>query len=107
MYVKIPFVSYGTAFLSSFAITTALFERESSNMGQKIEVPLYFGAIGMRPQYTIVTTNDSSLYSQSPTITSNSHQIRNPVYGLYECSDGWIFVAAVNEGFWDKFCSAI
>ena len=107
MYVKIPFVSYGTAFLSSFAITTALFERESSNMGQKIEVPLYFGAIGMRPQYTIVTTNDSSLYSQSPTITSNSHQIRNPVYGLYECSDGWIFVAAGNEVFWEKFCSAI
>ena len=107
MYVKIPFVSYGTAFLASFAITTALFERESSNMGQKIEVPLYFGAIGMSPQYTIVTTNDSSLYSQSTAITSNSHQIRNPVYGLYECSDGWIFVAAGNEIFWEKFCSAI
>lgn len=107
MYVKIPFVSYGTAFLASFAITTALFERETSKMGQKIEVPLYFGAIGMRPQYTIVTKNDSSFYSQSPTITSNSHQIRNPVYGLYECSDGWIFVAAGNELFWKKFCSAI
>ena len=107
MYVKIPFVSYGTAFLASFAITTALFERESSKMGQKIEVPLYFGAIAMRPQYTIVTTKGSSFYSQSPTITSNSHQIRNPVYGLYECSDGWIFVAAGNEGFWEKFCFAI
>ena len=98
MYVKIPFVSYGTAFLASFAITTALFERESSKMGQKIEVPLYFGAIAMKPQYTILTTKDSPSHSRS---------FSNPVYGLYECSDGWIFVAAGNEVFWEKFCLAI
>jgi crotonobetainyl-CoA:carnitine CoA-transferase CaiB-like acyl-CoA transferase len=107
IYVKIPFVSYGTAFLASFAITTALFERESSKMGQKIEVPLYFGAIAMKPQYTILTTKDSSSHSRSPTVTSNSQPIGNPVYGLYECSDGWIFVAAGNEVFWEKFCFAI
>ena len=107
MYVKIPFASYGTAFLASFAITNALFERESSKMGQKIEVPLYFGAIAMRPTFTIVSKKDSSFHSQSPTSLSNSQQIRNPVYGLYECSDGWIFVAAGNEAFWEKFCFAI
>ena len=107
MYVEIPFASYGTSFLASFAITSALFERETSGMGQKIEVPLYFGAIAMRPTFTIVTKKDSSFHSQAPTALSNSQQIRNPVYGLYECSDGWIFVAAGNEAFWKKFCSAI
>src|SRR4051812_41129436 len=48
VYVVIPIASYGAAFVASSAITAALFEREHSQKGQKLEVSWLAGAFAMQ-----------------------------------------------------------
>ena len=41
LFVRLPLVSYGTAFTACLAIAAAILEREQSGLGQKVVVPLY------------------------------------------------------------------
>ena len=44
LFVRLPLVSYGTAFSICLAGSSALLERNQSGMGQKVVVPLYSGS---------------------------------------------------------------
>ena len=103
LYVQLPFPTYGTAFTASLAVSAALFERETSGLGQKIEVPLYAGSTAMQA---------TGLISGEKVITPARRRGPGPstglpVYRLYKCSDDWIFVACGNNVFWNKLCIAL
>lgn len=103
IYVQLPFATYGTAFTASLAIAAALFERESSGLGQKIEVPLYSGSTAMQATGFI----DGEKVTTPARRRGPGPSTGLPVYRLYKCSDDWIFVACGNNVFWNKLCIAL
>ena len=103
LYVQLPFATYGTAFTASLAIAAALFERESSGLGQKIEVPLYSGSTAMQATGFI----DGEKVITPARRRGPGPSTGLPVYRLYKCSDSWIFVACGNNVFWNKLCIAL
>ena len=102
IYVHLPVASFGAAFLAAFAITSALYTRESTGRGQKIEVPLYNGSVAMQSG-TIVSGPSVRSWLRE----AIGQQGANPVYRLYRCRDSWMMVAAGNGTFWNKLCIAL
>lgn len=103
LYVQLPFATYGTAFTASLAISAGLLERESSGLGQKIEVPLYAGSTAM--QATGFIDGEKVITPLRKRGIGPSSGL--PVYRLYKCSDDWIFIACGNNVFWNKLCIAL
>ena len=102
LFVGLPVVSYGAAFMAAFAVSSALYTREMDGLGQKVEVPWYGGGTALQAGQ-IVT---------GPNIVNSSRSARNqqgsnPIYRLYRCQDDWLFVACGNATFWNKLCIAL
>ena len=102
LFVGLPVVSYGAAFMAAFAVSSALYTREMDGLGQKVEVPWYGGSMALQAGQ-IVT---------GPNIVNSSRRARNqqgsnPVYRLYRCQDDWLFIACGNATFWNKLCIAL
>ena len=102
VYVHLPIVSYGTAFLASFAISSALYTREMSGQGQKVEVPWYGGMVAMKSG-SIVSGPNVTHWTRGISSPSGA----NPVYRLYKCQDDWLLIACGNATFWNKLCIAL
>jgi crotonobetainyl-CoA:carnitine CoA-transferase CaiB-like acyl-CoA transferase len=102
LYVQLPFATYGTAFTASLAVAAGLFERESSGLGQKIEVPLYAGSTSMQATGFIAGEKVTTPRRRGPGPSTGL-----PVYRLYKCSDEWLFLACGNNVFWNKLCIAL
>ena len=102
VFVHLPIASYGTAMMAAYAVSVALFARELTGQGQKVEVPWYSGAMAMQ----------SHLVVKGPQISLTQRRQRNqlgvnPVYRLYRCKDDWMFLACGNNTFWNKLCIAL
>ncbi|MFQ5933203.1 MAG: CaiB/BaiF CoA transferase family protein [Dehalococcoidia bacterium] len=102
-FITVPASSYSTAFLASYAISSALYVRELEGIGQKIEIPLLNGAIAVQTHQFVEAEGVEPIKD-----TANDPQGSGPVYRLYECSDGkWIFIACGNQAFWMKLCNTL
>jgi len=102
VFVTLPLASYGTAFLAAYGVAGALYARETSGIGQKVEVSLLSGAMAMQ--------TNSFISAESITYVASSRNIQQgglPVYRLYECQDEWIMLACGNHTFWNKLCIAL
>ena len=102
MFVYMPVVSYGAAFLATFAVASALYAREMSGYGQKVEAPWYAGAAAMQSGSIVAGPNVTYWARRNP-----SRFGANPAYSLYRCQDDWLFIACGNTVFWNKLCIAL
>ena len=102
VYVHLPIASFGAAFLGALGITSALYVRELTGRGQKVEVPWYNGSVAMQSGTVVSGPSVSSWVRQA-----SGQQGANPVYRLYRCRDSWIMVGAGNAAFWNKLCIAL
>jgi len=102
VFVTLPLASYGAAFLAAYAISAALYVRETSGMGQKVEVSLLSGALAMQTGAFV-----SAEAIVPIAINRNVQQGVVPTYRLYECQDEWIMLACGNPTFWNKLCIAL
>ena len=99
-FVTVPMASSGTAFLASYAISSALYVRELEGIGQKIEVPLLSGAMAMQSGHFIKAPGVDHI--GGPT---KDRKGPGSVYHLYECSDGeWVFISITTQTFWNRLC---
>ena len=74
----------------------ALFVRQRTGRGQRIETSLLRGVLALQSGIAID-------YPGKPTLIRE-----NPTYRLYQGSDGqWFFVACGNQSFWVKLCTAL
>jgi crotonobetainyl-CoA:carnitine CoA-transferase CaiB-like acyl-CoA transferase len=95
-YLRPASTDYYTAALGCQAVLAALFVRERTGTGQRIETSLLRGVLAL--QSGIVLD-----YPTKPTLLRD-----NPTYRLYKGSDGqWFFVACGNQSFWAKLCKAM
>ncbi|GAA5514293.1 acetyl-CoA:oxalate CoA-transferase [Deinococcus carri] len=84
------------------AILAALYARERSGVGRRVDVNLLEGIISLG-------TSQISRYlnaGQIPGPQGNDHPSIVP-YGTYPCADGLVNVAAGNDSLWRRFCAAL
>ncbi|RJF73716.1 CoA transferase [Deinococcus cavernae] len=88
--------------LTTQAILAALYGREKTGVGCRVDVNLLEGVISLG-------TNQVSRYltgGQVPAPQGNEHVSIVP-YGTFECADGLINLAVGNDHLWRKFCEAL
>jgi len=98
IYTLLPFSSYFGAILAAQGIVVALYVRELTGRGQRVDVPLY---------NALMTAQSGGLVSfeGSKRLASGNQQGSIPDYRLYEAGDGqWLFVACGNPKFWHNLC---
>ena len=84
----------------AFGIMTALFARERTGLGQKVEVSLLGTQLALQApeiQHTLHTgVHRQREFRASPTV------------GHYECSDGrWVMVVGIDQKFWPRMARAL
>lgn len=90
----LPLASYYAAAEATYATNIALFVRELTGRGQKVEVSLW--AAMLQAQCGNLVHFEGAFRAHGVV-----QQGLNPVYRLYQCSDGeWIFIACGNDRFW-------
>jgi crotonobetainyl-CoA:carnitine CoA-transferase CaiB-like acyl-CoA transferase len=99
---KVPWVDFGTAFLSAFGTLAALIERGKTGRGQKVE-----GAL-LR---TAVAIGNAMLIEQALTQidrTAIGNRGFNAAPGdVYRTSDGWIVVTVIGQPMFRRWCRMI
>ncbi len=95
-YVRMAPTDYYTASLAAQAILAALFVRERTGRGQRVETSLLQGVLALQSGNVVE-------YAGKPTVARD-----NPTYRLYQAGDGeWFFLACGNQSFWVKLCKAV
>jgi len=95
-YLRTAPTDYYTAAIAAQAVLAALFVRQRTGRGQRIETSLLRGVLALQSGIAID-------YPGKPTLLRE-----NPTYRLYQGCDGqWFFVACGNQSFWAKLCTAL
>jgi crotonobetainyl-CoA:carnitine CoA-transferase CaiB-like acyl-CoA transferase len=95
-YLRTAPTDYYTAALAAQAILAALFARERTGRGQRVETSLLRGVLALQAGIAVE-------YPSKPTLIRD-----NPTYRLYQAGDGaWFFLAVGNQAFWTKLCKAL
>jgi crotonobetainyl-CoA:carnitine CoA-transferase CaiB-like acyl-CoA transferase len=84
-------VDYSTGSTGAFAIASALFQRERTGRGQRIDLAMFDTALMLVPQHLTAHLHDGSI--QKP--HGNGH--RFATNRVYDCSEGQVVVAATNK----------
>jgi crotonobetainyl-CoA:carnitine CoA-transferase CaiB-like acyl-CoA transferase len=98
----IPIADIGAGMFAAFAISSALFARETSGVGQWIDASMLGG------QVALLTFQAARYFAtgNAPGLAGNRHPSIAP-YETFEASDGYVNVACGNERMWQAFCRAL
>ena len=102
VYLVLPLASYYTALMGVYSTTTALYHRELTGKGQKVEISL-FGSI-LNAASAGLTIFEGRIRIPPP----YNPRGNSPLYRLYQGSDGgWFFLGLGNLTFFAKFAIAM
>ncbi len=98
----IPMGDLAGAVFAANAVTAALWRREKTGLGSRVDVSLLDALVSM---HTYVA---QYLFAGSPvpSPSGSGHQSVVP-YRAFRTSDGWIVVAVFAEKFWSLFCKVL
>jgi crotonobetainyl-CoA:carnitine CoA-transferase CaiB-like acyl-CoA transferase len=95
-YVRVPVTDYYAAALGCQAVLAALFVRERTGTGQRVETSLLKAGLALQSGSVVDYPGREIVYRDTPT------------YRLYQAGDGqWFFLACGNQSFWAKLCIAL
>ncbi len=95
-YVRIAITDYYAAALGAQAVLAALYVRERTGRGQRVETSLLRAAMALQSGNFVEYAGKSHVFRD------------NPTYRLYQAGDGrWFFLACGNQTFWVKLCKAL
>src|SRR5437762_3284419 len=95
-YLRIAVTDYYAASLAAQAILAALFVRERTGKGQRVETSLLHASIALQSGNFVDYKGKQHIFRD------------NPTYRLYRGRDGqWFFLACGNQTFWVKLCKAL
>jgi crotonobetainyl-CoA:carnitine CoA-transferase CaiB-like acyl-CoA transferase len=97
LYLVLPLPSYYSAFMASFSIVTALYAREITGVGQRVDLSLFCSMIGAASSMLVD-------FSGKVRIPFTDPQGAMPLYKFYQGRDGkWFFLGLGNMTFFTKF----
>ena len=90
--------------MTAYGIVLALFAREKTGLGQKVEASLLAGQIELGRLMLQLYLLSGKL--PAPSLTAEG---RSPLWGIYKCKDGkWLALAMLQpDRFWHQFCEAL
>lgn len=94
---------YSGAHMAATGILAALYGRERTGKGQRVDTSMYGSLIAMQP-WEIVQT---SLTGKENRRAGRGTQFLHGVWGAFRTADGWIAIAGVDENRWESFCQFI
>jgi CoA:oxalate CoA-transferase len=84
-------------------IVAALFARERSGKGQRVDASIYGTLIAMQS----MEINYTSMTGQEPERAGRGHQFLHGVWGSFPTKDGFICIAGVDDKRWPSFCKIV
>lgn len=97
-----PFISMEAGVYGAAAIVSALFERDMSKKGQKVDIALF--DVGVNALLTFVPLELAGLPA---TRNGNRHPTMTP-WNSYLAQDGrWVLLCAPTDAMWEKLCSVM
>lgn len=100
--VGIPIVDHLTAYVALSGILMALYERDRSGQGQRVEATLFDTAMSL-----LVPHAANWMYSGTvPGLLGSAHPNIAP-YDKFECADGLVFLGILNDRQFAKFCNFV
>jgi crotonobetainyl-CoA:carnitine CoA-transferase CaiB-like acyl-CoA transferase len=99
---KVPWVDFGTAFLSAFGTLAALIERGKTGRGQKVEGALLRTAVAISNAMLI----EQALMQTNRTAQGN-RGFNNAPGDIYRTKDGWIIVTVIGPPMFRRWCRMI
>ena len=100
--VGIPIADIGAGMFAAFAVTSALYAREQSGVGQHIDASMLGGQVAL-------LTYQAGRYfgtGRAPGLAGNRHGSLAP-YETFRTKDGDVNVACGTERMWQAFCRAL
>jgi crotonobetainyl-CoA:carnitine CoA-transferase CaiB-like acyl-CoA transferase len=94
---------YSSAVTLMGGITTALFVRERTGRGQKVDVSIYGTMLALQPWEIL----HASVTGRETRRAGRGHQFLHGVWGAFRTRDGWICLAGVDDPRWPDFCRII
>ena len=95
-YLRIAVTDYYCAALNCQMVLAALFARERTGKGQRVQTSLLQAVLALQSGNVVAYPGHEVVYRPTPT------------YRLYQGSDGeWFFLAVGNQSFWVKLCKAV
>lgn len=83
----------------AFGVVNALYARERTGRGQRVDTSLYESALAMGP-YEAAEYFTSG---QAPRRLGQAHRLAAP-YQIFPTSDGWVAIGAATQVFWERLC---
>jgi len=103
VYFVTPMISYATGFLAALGVAAALAARARSGRGQRVDATGLAAAMLLQSgTYVRGAGHEGSLAAQA----SDPRGVF-ATYGLYETSDGWMFVGALTTAFWTSLATLV
>jgi crotonobetainyl-CoA:carnitine CoA-transferase CaiB-like acyl-CoA transferase len=99
--IPVPGVADQTGAMNfAFGIMTALFVRERTGIGQRVEVSLLGTQLALQAPEVLYTLHRG---------THRPREMRAaPTVGHYECADGrWVMIVGIDQKFWPRICGAL
>jgi len=90
------------ALFATYGVLAALYERERSGVGQRVDTSLLGAVIS-------VLTFQAGRYladGSEPGLEGNDHPVAAP-YGTFRCADGYINIAIANEQMWRRLAEEV
>jgi len=81
-------------------ILAALYAREKTGKGQKVDACIYGTVIALQP----MEINFTSVSGVETRRAGRGHQFLQGVWGAFQTKDGWICLAGVDDKRWPNFC---
>jgi crotonobetainyl-CoA:carnitine CoA-transferase CaiB-like acyl-CoA transferase len=100
--VGIPIADIGAGMFAAFAVTSALYAREQTGLGQHIDASMLGGQVAL-------LTYQAGRYfgtGRVPGLAGNRHGSLAP-YETFKAKDGDVNVACGTERMWQNFCKAL
>jgi formyl-CoA transferase len=91
-------VDYYTATLAAFGVMAALFVRERTGMGQKVETSLLQGALAMQAGRFIWADGEGR---------DAKRDLAGGINRIFKTKQGYLYISAHTEAFWQSLCQTL